>query len=345
MVAYRLDPIQDPRWTTLVNEHPRSSIFHTRGWLQALRDTYRYEPVAITTSDPTAVLANGVVFCHVASWITGQRMVSLPFADHCEPLVSSDSELHCILSSKHCDLGATGSQYIELRPLSYSPQLPELTPVADYHFHCIDLRSNLTELYSHLHKSSVQRKIKRAKQEQVTQRSGASEELLSQFYALLTFTRKRQRTLIQPIEWYLNLVKYLRDALQIRIAYKNSLPIAAIIVLRFRNTVVYKYGASDRGLANLGAMPFLFWKLMQEAKGDGVDELDMGRSDHDAIGLSTFKRRCGATESRITYWRQGTGPVASFSGTRMGRIARQVVAHLPSQVFTRCGSLLYRHIG
>jgi len=80
-------PLEDPRWITLSLEHPRASVFHSVEWLKALQKTYGYEPLAYTSTPPGAPLSNAVVFCRVSSWLTGQRLVSLPFSDHCEPLV------------------------------------------------------------------------------------------------------------------------------------------------------------------------------------------------------------------------------------------------------------------
>jgi hypothetical protein len=34
-----------------------------------------------------------LVFCRVRSWLTGRRSISLPFSDHCEPLVESHEAL------------------------------------------------------------------------------------------------------------------------------------------------------------------------------------------------------------------------------------------------------------
>ena len=47
------DPLTDRRWPTLVGEHPLASVFHTQEWLEALRRTYGYAPVAYTTSPAT----------------------------------------------------------------------------------------------------------------------------------------------------------------------------------------------------------------------------------------------------------------------------------------------------
>ena len=46
-----LDPIRDPRWPELLNRHPGATVFHTPGWLEALRRTYGYEPGVLTTAE------------------------------------------------------------------------------------------------------------------------------------------------------------------------------------------------------------------------------------------------------------------------------------------------------
>src|SRR5579859_7573506 len=92
MRLYRVDPISDSRWGDLLRQDARASIFHSPGWLRALRQTYSYEPIVFTTSPPSQPLRNGVVCCKVNSWFTGQRLVSLPFSDHCEPLVETGQD-------------------------------------------------------------------------------------------------------------------------------------------------------------------------------------------------------------------------------------------------------------
>src|SRR5580700_8950379 len=97
MSMYEIDPTRDERWERLLAAHPRASIFHTRGWLEALRQTYGYYPVAFTTSAPGLPLTNALVFCQISNWLKGRRLVSLPFSDHCAPLVGNQEELDCLL--------------------------------------------------------------------------------------------------------------------------------------------------------------------------------------------------------------------------------------------------------
>ncbi len=56
------DPIENPRWAELLDRHPSASIFHSPGWLNALRQTYGYEPFVVTTSTGST-LENGLVAC------------------------------------------------------------------------------------------------------------------------------------------------------------------------------------------------------------------------------------------------------------------------------------------
>src|SRR5947209_4848052 len=73
---YKVDPLCDPRWEAFVENHPRASLFHSTNWLKALKITYEYDPLVLTTCPPEAPLTNGLVFCCIKSWLTGRRMVS-----------------------------------------------------------------------------------------------------------------------------------------------------------------------------------------------------------------------------------------------------------------------------
>src|SRR5258707_6193479 len=47
-VVSAIDPLQDSRWSGLIANHPRASVFHTPGWMEALRRTYGFRPEAYT---------------------------------------------------------------------------------------------------------------------------------------------------------------------------------------------------------------------------------------------------------------------------------------------------------
>ena len=354
MLVFEINPLSDPRWTAFLESHPRSSIFHTTAWLEALRRTYDYTPRVFTTGAPGMPLTNGIVFCHVNSWLTGSKLVSLPFSDHCEPLVEGAADLRALISGIRESSTGTGEfKHAEIRPL-----LLELEPYCggrphrQYCFHMLDLRPRIEELYLRLHKDCVRRKIRRAEREHVVLYQGNSDELLEQFYQLLLVTRRRHGVPPQPLTWFRNLRDCFGTHLTVRVARVANRPIASILTLRHKQTLTYKYGGSDSRFHNLGAMPRLFWQAIQDAKAEHLTDLDLGRSDEDNSGLVRFKDHLGATKTSIRYWQLSrTAPVAApLNAGRMGSIVgslplRMFVSHLPDALFRLTGEVLYRHAG
>lgn len=158
---YQLDPLRDPRWRELVQSHPHASVFHSPEWLTALEQAYGYRTVALTSSPPGAPLADGLPFCDVNSWLTGRRLVSLPFSDHCEPLLvtSGSSDLSHAWASffKH------RSRYVEIRPIDFQPSIMNAARAANHYvLHRLDLRPDLKILHARFHKSCVHRAVRHA---------------------------------------------------------------------------------------------------------------------------------------------------------------------------------------
>jgi hypothetical protein len=216
---------------------------------------------------------------------------------------------------------------------------------AEFYFHSLDLRPDLESLYGNLHKSCVQRKIQRAEREQMGYEVGRSEILLAQFYHLLLLTRRRHLLPPQPLAWFRNLVERMGDGARIHVVSKDGQPIASILTLFFKNTLVYKYGCSDGRFHNLGGMPLLFWKAIQEGKQLGAEEFDLGRSDLDNPGLAEFKGHLGAVCSTLTYYSYPPrAPFSTVLSWKM-RIARSTFGWLPDSLLTTAGRLLYKHVG
>ena len=117
------------------------------------------------------------------------------------------------------------------------------------------------------------------------------------------------------------------------------------MLLRHRDTLVYKYGASDAHFHSLGGMPFLFWNAIREAKAAGIRRLDLGRSDSDNAGLMTFKDRLGAERSTLTYLRYPAPADVRVGPSPLVHMAKRMIARLPNRVLTAAGRLLYRHVG
>ena len=345
MSIFTLNPLQDPRWSRFVASHPQASVFHTSQWLDALRRTYLYDPVVYTTTPAGRELTNGIAFCQIRSWASGDRLVSLPFSDHCQPLASpiEFAELMEGLNASREKLW----KYIELRPLApiRAASADELAKSESFSFQMLDLRPSLDQLFHNFHKSCVQRKIHRAERENLTYEEGRSESLLQQFYSLLLHTRRRHGLPPQPLLWFRNVLACLGDRVLIRVACKDGQPVASMVTMQYKDALVYKYGCSDSRFNNLGGNALLFWRAIQDAKKDGLLRFDLGRSDSENHGLIAFKENWGAISTHLDYYRLPARHSSHLVSAWRARFARGLFYLMPDSLLSATGKLLYRHIG
>jgi CelD/BcsL family acetyltransferase involved in cellulose biosynthesis len=342
-----INPLKDPRWTELINRHPKASVFHTVEWLNALRSTYGYEPIVFTSSASDTWLANGLVSCDVRSWLTGHRLVSLPFSDYCEPLFDSAEELLLLVRYLQAASDKQKWSYIELRPVNGAfgeiARSEQFQSSGKYFLHRLDLGEETGSLFRNFDKDSVQRRIRHAERAGLTEEAGRSETLVRHFYDLLVTTRRRHHLPPQPYLWFQNLVNSFAQNLEIRVAYKANVPVAAILTLQFRDTVYYKYGCSDVRFNNLGATPLLLWRAIERAKSLDACKFDFGRTEIDNSGLLAFKDKWAPRSNPVVYLRFPHD--GSNSDGRKMKVVKQVFAHMPEKLLTATGTFIYRHIG
>jgi lipid II:glycine glycyltransferase (peptidoglycan interpeptide bridge formation enzyme) len=235
---------------------------------------------------------------------------------------------------------------VELRPISWDGVPESVFEKSDtFWLHNINLAPSIEVLFRNLHKDCLQRRIRRAECAHLTYDRGSSEELLQDFYKLLILTRRRHQILPQPRTWFRNLLAEMRKDAEIRVARKEGAPVAAILTLRHRDTVVYKYGCSDHRLHNLGGMPFLFWKLIQESKWEGAEQIDLGRTEIANTGLIEFKDRMGANKTKIIYLRCPPGAANGYLRFAQKPAIHRLFCSLPGGLSSVLGRTLYRHIG
>ncbi len=340
-----LDPLLDPRWERLVASHPSASAFHTSGWLKALARTYGFRPVALTSTAAGKLLSVGVVFCEVRSGFTGARLISLPFSDHCQPLFDGASDGLDLEQWMEGECARGKWKYLELRPIAWdSSSGSTLVTTETYWLHTLDLAPSIERIFRNTHKSCFQRRVRHAEHENLVYERSATDRLVDDFYKLLIITRKRHMLLPQPREWFQNLMTEMHPNAEIRVARKDGVPVAAILTLRHRGTTVYKYGCSDARFHRLGGIPFLFWRLIEESKLEGVEQIDFGRTELENTGLTEFKDRIGTTRVQMSNLRYPKSE--QTSGVQLSRMGgeRKLISFLPNVVSSTMGRLVYRHI-
>jgi CelD/BcsL family acetyltransferase involved in cellulose biosynthesis len=344
----QINPLSDARWGEFVHGQPSASVFHSPEWLASLRNTYGYEPVVFTTNPLGEPLRDGVLFCKVQTWLVKSRLVSLPFSDHVVPFVSEPEVRENLLRflARGTEEGAWAS--VELRPPKALEDFHGWSPFLDgqqFALHRLDLRPNLESLFRGLNKDSTQRKIRKAVRERMKYEEGSSDEQLRKFFRLFVMTRRRKGLPPPPLKWFQNILESFGERAKTRIATTRDGNLAgAILTLSYKDTMIYKYGATDAKYHNLGTMPFLLWRAIEDAKRTGATEFDFGRSEVENKGLIRFKNHFGAEQSLLTH-KVFPGRTNLAAGGRNFKYAKKVFSLLPESAFILAGKLIYPHIG
>jgi len=342
-----LDPLTDPRWRELVERDERASAFHTSGWLEALRRTYAFTPVVYTTDGARAELRSAVPFCAVTSWLTGRRLVSLPFSDHCEPLVDGPVELGEILDHVTAEARRSGWRYVQIRPRSGAAATGFQHQERSYH-HALDLRPDLDTLFGGIKKNN-QKDIRRAERSALRYVVGRDAAFVRAYFALHVMTRSTQGVPPQPFAWFQNLARCMGDLLDIHLLLQDDTPIAGLVTILFRDQLMWKYSASDRVRDPTGLGKSLMWQSIRRAKEQGATSVDWGRCDPTNVGLAEFKERWGARRSELSYLRYpevaADRPVADRPRSQwVAGAAKSIIPRLPPSLLAMAGRLAYRHV-
>jgi lipid II:glycine glycyltransferase (peptidoglycan interpeptide bridge formation enzyme) len=289
------------------------------------------------------------VFCKVKSWFAGSRLVSLPFSDHAEPLVSGQSNLTHLLA--YLQEGTSEGKWasVELRPpcaLNPSIAWGNFRNGQKFALHSLDLQPSLDSLFGGLSKDSTRRKIRRAEREGLRYEDGQSEAQLQKFFRLSVITRRRKSLPPPPLAWFHNVSECLGERARIQLATTRTGELAgAIFLLTYKDTTLFKYGASDARFHKLGTMPSLLWKAIEEAKHAGATRFDFGRSEVENVGLVRFKDHFGATRSVLTHKVYPAMSMAAGASSWQMKVAKAVFSKLPENALILAGKLLYPHIG
>jgi len=343
------NPSVIPGWNYIVLQNDDYSIFHSKEWSQLLATTYGYKPSFIGSFENSRLIFL-LALMDIKSIFTGQRFVSMPFSDYCEPFGNSEI-LSDFLSNSETHNKYIGYKYIELRG---GESFLSNQPVYSYGYvHKINLSKSEEELYLAL-RDSIKRNIKKAAREGVNVRIARNIESVNDFYKLNLSTRKKHGLPPQPLKFFKHLENFLiKNGLCeiIEARYKDRV-IASSIFLLFGKKVLYKYGASDYEFQNLRPNDLLFWEAIKHYSELGYSEFSFGRTNSKNETLRKFKLGWGVQEHSSSYFRYNlrskqfiSSDKVSFDSPGETGIHNQIFKYSPKSLLKLLGTVTYRHMG
>lgn len=343
-VVRRLE-ISDSVWAEFVASHPDAQPFHVPVWSEVLAGCYGYESFVLASHDDAGRIMAGLPATRIRSWLTGDRLVALPFSDYCPPLAANGEALVAFIDGlllwhrENADIPLEVHDSLESREGVYH--------VDSVVRHVTELQSDTEQLFGDL-KGSVRRNVHQAVKAGISVVPGVAWSDMHKFYDLHVQTRQRLGTPVQPLRYF----RLLWDRIIscelgcLLLAYKDSQLVAGAVFLCWGETFTYKYGASDFDYWALRPNNLLFWHAIRTAAESGYRLFDWGKTEPENEGLRQFKRGWNGNEIVFHYSTVGERRATGIaSSCRSRRLVTSMIERSPSWVCRGVGELLYGHFG
>jgi CelD/BcsL family acetyltransferase involved in cellulose biosynthesis len=343
-----MDPGDDAVYRDFLIRTPQASVYHTPEWRDALVSTYGYEPVYLGCLDGdrlTAVLP----MMKVSSWLTGTRLVSLPFSNICGPIGAKEASSGLVESA--IDLyKARGAGALEIRTQADINPVEDnrLSTVSYFITSIVDLNPDPDVVWKAFKDRNVRTEVRQAGKKGIEVRAGETEKDLRDFYNLYAPSRQSHGVPPQPYAFFRNLWHHLRpDYLDLFVASHRGRPVGALITLAFGSTLCAAYIGSDPAYRSYRTHQILFWKAMEMGCARGFTRFDFLRTPRKSKSLRYFKERWNAYEVDLNYLYhpEVRGTASTIEETAKYRLLTAVLKRSPAFVGKGLGRILYRHLG
>jgi CelD/BcsL family acetyltransferase involved in cellulose biosynthesis len=341
----RIDPRTDPLWSQLL-ERQRDSLFHSGLWLEVLHRTYQMDIQANLLLNDAAEPEAGIHYCAISD-IRGERIISLPFSDYCDPLVSNDVQWDALIEP-----------LLDMRQPMNMRCLDNEIPLTDARYqhvkrakwHGIDLERDPELLWPGI-ESSARRAIRKAEKSGITVRLAQDEQDLRAFFKLHLGIRKyKYRLLAQPYRFFQNIWEIFSAAgrAALMLATVGDEVIGSVMFLGWGSTLYYKFSASSSAHLEYRPTDLLIWEGMKFAQEHGYTFLDLGLSDWDQEGLVRYKRKFATSEKTITFLQHQVDRIVSVQEQAVPQLLSTFTDLLtdpfvPDELTERAGDEIYRY--
>jgi hypothetical protein len=348
-----IDPVSDPSWDGFVKSQPLGWICHLADWKLVVEKAFPHIQGYFLVIREAGTIRAALPVYLVASWLTGKRLVSIPFATRSHPLFQDPEDLP-ILCEEIYQMGVRW-QVSNVRIQCVQSELA-LEQVAgnvvanQFKIHTLLLSPRPQELFNLFHKTAVQQMVRRAEKSGIQVRALSGEKDLKSFYNLYSITRKRNGLPPHPEMFIRQLWERFATKEQMEgfVAEKDDAVVAGLLVFKFRGRVSAEYLCSDQKSHHLGVVQLLYWHAITEASQRGFEFFDFGRTDERNIGLMDFKRRWGTSVSSAPlYYRpvNSKKPYMVAGASTPERMFKAIFRRTPVPIMKSVGKICYRHMG
>jgi FemAB-related protein (PEP-CTERM system-associated) len=287
-------------WNHYVKQHPNGTLFHLTAWKEVIEKTFGHKSYYLIAVDHTGLPSDAPIIgllplFRIRSFLFGDYLVSIPFAELGGPLADNQEITRLLLEYAETLSAKLGCAYLELRNREPVKGLP--TKSLYYNFRR-EIFSTIDENLSAIPRKA-RRMIRQGEKYGLTSEFG--HHLLKEHYQIMARSYHSLGTPIFPRRFFENFIRVFGNNSQILVIRdKDKVPVSAVMTFYFKDQVIPYWAGSNFEDRKLAPNDFMYWELMKHGCENGYRVFDYGRSK-EGTGSFDFKRHWGFEPAPLYY--------------------------------------------
>ena len=338
-------------WDAFVSTHPDGTIYHTSSWKRILQNTFRHIEPCFTAIEENGVIVAGMPFYVVRSKILGNSIISIPFANISNPLVSTPGQFDALFDTVRKYADENRLKKIIMHSVGAEPYWQNadiLSHITDKH-HFIPVSEEPAKLLKRFHRGSVRQHIRKIDSSGVVLEDADDISSVDIFFSIFVQARKTKGLPPIPRQFFLSMWEELKPKNRYHVylvKYENTY-VGAGIVLTSKDMVHLDFIADCNDYRFCRTSHVIYWEAINLAYREQLSGVSLGRTSVVNQGLLDFKRKWASHETDMLthiYPKQYTGPIQKDQSLKY-KMLTAVSKHLPDSVLIELGKVVYNHIG
>jgi len=331
MIIEELSERYENEWDTFVLNHPNGTIYHQIGWRKLIQQTYNHTPVYFIGKENEMIV--GIIPLFIIKSFFNKKLVSIPYCPYGGVLAINDKIQNRLIDKAVSLTKELNLKYLELRErrdLNYG--LEKADKYVSFMLKLSQDSNDLLESFS----SSTRRHIRKAEKIDFEIRRNKD---IDTFYSLYSKHMRNIGTPTLGYKFFNNLADILNSYYSIATIYYNNQPVSSILLLYFKDIVIYDRGASSVEHKNLNLNYVLFWNIICDLSKQNYTYFDFGRSIPES-GTYQFKNgwRPEVIKMQYQYYLNTINTIPNISQSSPKRkMFAKIWKHLPLSLTNRIG--------
>ena len=320
-----------------------SKIYHLYEWGILLNKVYNYKLIYLEENEGIFPLA------YVKSFIFGNRLISLPFADYGGPCTNDKETADILVTKTESAAEKLDVDFIEIRSpgKDYFDIFEKHGFVRrdDYFTFILELDREVEDLWKVIGRKNrnMVRKAEKNGAEIVEARSKSD---LRMFYRLYLKTMKKLGSPPHPYKFFESLWDFFYPRnLIMPLAICNNRYISGGLFFVHKDTIHHAYNCSLKDYLGLGQNNLMQWYIIKWGNENGFKYLDFGRTRENA-GNVLFKKRWGGEFVMMPYfYKFYKKELKGRDEMKYERFSELWSQYMPEFVVNRIGPWIKKQIG